>query len=364
VSALRIRHERNVVFALALLAGACSGSTTERVEQRLRAADAYLASGKLAKSRVELKAALALAPERPDIHVRLGTVHAAAGRFARAADEFRAALARDPQQIVAYVAWGDALAAEGRRAEAVPLWRHAYLRAPTPPLLERLGVGLLELGRVRKATRVFERAARRSTPKPDVVARWGAALEYLGDTDHAREKYEEALEGDAAEPMALRRLGSLLAREPGSRDRGIDLLERLARLNPTDAGAFEAVGRACLAAGRYDEAHGMLRRAVAATRPEAPERGARSEALRSVEAMIPRAASLPDAPNVLLVVIDTLRADHVGDRPPRRGGRGLRDRDQPGALDGRVRRDAAHGPLSLRPRSGSRRTLGGWPERR
>jgi arylsulfatase A-like enzyme/Flp pilus assembly protein TadD len=303
---------RVVLACLAALAVACAAH--DEADRHAAAAAAYLQRGELAKSRGELERAIALRPDRLDFRVRLGTVHAAAGRFRRAREEFEWVLARDPDRIDAWIAWGDAAAADGRPDDAFDMWRRAATRGDaTPPLLARLGIVLEELGRAPKAVRVFRRAAARdATPSARMLAHWGAALEETGRTDEAEARYRAALARDPEEPTALLHLGGRLAGNPAQRARGVAMLETVVRRAPTDPRALEAAGRAYAEAGRYEESHALLRRAVAATADRDPALPARVAALGDVAVKLPRATPPLAAPNILLVLIDTLRADHVG----------------------------------------------------
>jgi arylsulfatase A-like enzyme/Tfp pilus assembly protein PilF len=304
----------NTLFLASLALGACSHAPEERVERHLRAAAAYRAQGDVARGAAELAAAVALAPSRPDLRVQLAEALVAQGRLRRAQREYRAALRSAPEMTAARVGLGDVLLARGRRAAAVRIWRQAVDRDPAEPdPLRRLAVELARAGRWRKALAMFRRLGRiDSSPPASVLAWWGTTLAHAGESDDARRTYDRALALDAREPTALRGLGALLAREPAERARGIALLEAAVRVDPGDAAALDAFGEALVEAGAAAKAQPLMRRALAATPPGTREHSRRSAAVTSITERMARVPAEPHAPNVVLFVIDTLRADHVG----------------------------------------------------
>jgi arylsulfatase len=78
-----------------------------------------------------------------------------------------------------------------------------------------------------------------------------------------------------------------------------------------DDEALVRLARAHRDAGRWDETADLLRRALARVPPGSPRRAALGSELAEALAARPRVAAPSGAPNVLLVVVDTLRADHV-----------------------------------------------------
>jgi arylsulfatase A-like enzyme len=109
----------------------------------------------------------------------------------------------------------------------------------------------------------------------------------------------------------MNNLGLLLVRRESERARGIRLLEGAVKARPGDPSALHNLGWAYLQAKRYPEAYNLLQRAVAATDSSSPVYEERVANLERAEAQLPRRAANPDMPNILLFVIDTLRADHV-----------------------------------------------------
>jgi len=100
----------------------------EEVRWRLGLARAYRGSGDLAAATVQLRAALARAPERADLRALLGFVLAERGAPADALAELDASLRLDPAPAEVHARRAAALEALGREAEAVAAWREALAR--------------------------------------------------------------------------------------------------------------------------------------------------------------------------------------------------------------------------------------------
>jgi len=279
----------------------------------LRAGDEYLENGLLQPAFEEYEAALSIAPGHLPIHLGLGKTYVRAGRVDLAEARFRFVLEKDPNSAQGLAAWGRLLAATGRTSEAEPLLRRAAaLEPPSTEAMHDLARVLAALGKDEEALAAFDRAAAlaEEASTPFLIA-WAAVLERQERIADARERLEAAAEQAPRNPVALSRLGILFALH-GDPERGIPLLERAASLRPADPAILFSLGRAYLDVGRNAEALSLVQRALAATDPSSPEYTTRREVVRRAEARIPRAAAGPDMPNVLMVVIDTLRHDHVG----------------------------------------------------
>jgi arylsulfatase A-like enzyme len=95
-------------------------------------------------------------------------------------------------------------------------------------------------------------------------------------------------------------------------DDSLNKIELAASIAPDDPSVLEVLGRAYLDRERPGEALNILQRALAATHQGSPRYEARRQMMLTASASIPRATARPGMPNVLLIVVDTLRADHVG----------------------------------------------------
>ena len=259
--------------------------------------------------------AIARAPDYLPGHIGRAEALTVAGRFAEARTEFDSILQRDPNSAAAYAGSGRLLALQGRIRDAEQKYARAFeLDDDQPPeVIGERAILLSALRRNEEAVVLFERmAADGRPPGPDVLLHWGISLERLERTDEALSKYEAALEQKPDGPSLLNNLGLLLFREEIDRDRGLALMQRAVSGRPGDPALLHNLGWALLEAGRPEESYNLLRRALAATAPSNPVYALREKHLRAAGEKLPRLPAQPEMPNVLLIVVDTLRADHLG----------------------------------------------------
>ena len=301
--------------SLAVLCVGCARKDGKVVlaEQHIHAGNSYLADLKLDLALAEFEKARVIAPDHLPIYLRIGAIYAAKGRFKKAVENFQFVLERDPESAEAYQYWGRTLLRQGRFAQALPKFeRSAELDPSVPEVFRRWGLTLVKLGRNAEAVSVFDQAAELDeNPPADSLAHWGTALQHLGRRSDAIAKYEAALEVVPDHFTATNNLGLLLVRRASERARGIRLLENAVKARPGSPATLHNLGWAYLEAERYPEAYNLLQRAVASTDPASPLYAERLNRLKLAEAELPRREAAPAMPNVLMVVIDTLRADHV-----------------------------------------------------
>ncbi len=248
-------------------------------QEHVRLANQHLAEGRVASAVAELEEAVRLDPEEVEAQVQLATIAVLRGEVSAAEERFEAILDRHPDNPLALAGWGKLLAATGRLEQAeYVLRRAAELDPPAVEACVDLARVLSALGRDEEALGTYERAAELGALQSTVfLLSWAEALEQQGHTDEALERLETAV-----------------------------------GIAPSDPAALEALGRGYLSRGRPDDALTILQRAVAATGRGSPHFERRRQELHQASAAIPRATARPEMPNVLLVVIDTLRADHLG----------------------------------------------------
>lgn len=235
------------------------------------------------------------------------------GRLRRATQVLRATAADHPTSAPAYVRLGDVRARRGRLRAAAVAWRRALRLAPDDAgVRRRLAVALAELGHGRKALAVLDALEAGTVDRDaELLAHRGRAFDLVERREAARRDYEAALALDPGRADASVWLGGLLVRQ-GQAAQAVTLLETALRTNPVGPAALDALGSAYAAVGRPERGHDLLRRALATTGGAEPMRRARAAELARLADAIPRSKPPAQAPNVVLVVIDTLRADHVG----------------------------------------------------
>jgi arylsulfatase A-like enzyme/Flp pilus assembly protein TadD len=259
--------------------GCDSRSESEKTHEHVQAGNQFLAEGRIEPAIAEFEEAVRLDPEAFEAHVQLANIAVMRGQVGYAEARFNALLELDPENPVVLAGWGKLLAATGRLEQAVPVLRSAA-EAGDPPLGAAIDLArvLSALGREEEALSAYENAAR------------------LGASDST---------------SFLVSWADTLSRN-GRGDESIQWLEKAASMAPDDPQILGALGQAYLESSRTEEAVNILQRAVAGTDPASSNYEARSGALQEALAALPRGVANPGMPNVLLVVIDTLRADHVG----------------------------------------------------
>jgi arylsulfatase A-like enzyme len=171
------------------------------------------------------------------------------------------------------------------------------------------------LAQFEQSVLVLEQAVHQELELPaDVLGNWGVALHHLGRSDEAKAKYEAALELDPEHYSANKELGQLLIRDASqdARARGIRLLRQALKNRPGNPGVLYNLGLAYLHEDRFLEAYNLIQRAIEATGSSAPTFKDQEKNLAAAKAGLPHTAATPDMPNVLMIIIDSLRADHLG----------------------------------------------------
>jgi arylsulfatase A-like enzyme len=162
------------------------------------------------------------------------------------------------------------------------------------------------------AVSAFENSAKLDAdPSLEALAEWAISLAAIGREQDADRLVGEARERAGTESAANRKLGTWLARSPSLRADGIAMLEALLKRSPDNRATLRALGRAYRANGQLDRAEDLLRRALAA----APVDGTHHQSIADERSLLPeraRPTAPASAPNILLVMVDTLRADHLG----------------------------------------------------
>ena len=259
--------------------GCGSGTQPEAAQEHVQAGNQLLAEGRIGPATAEFEKAVRLDPEFIEAHVQLANIAASRGHVGAAEKRFKTLLDRHPDNSMVLAGWGRLLAATGRLEQAQRMLHHAV--ESDPPSTEAavdLARVLTALGRNEEATAAFVHAADLgASESPTFLLDWADFLQRQNDMEDSLTRIEQA-----------------------------------ASIAPDDPAVLEVLGRAYLDRGRADEALNILQRALAATHQGSPRYDARRQMMLRASASIPRATAPPEMPNVLLIVIDTLRADHVG----------------------------------------------------
>ncbi len=317
--AASLRRGASLVMMGVLVVAIASGCRDPRsglADVHRRAGDSYLAENKLDQALAEYELAREIDPDHEPTYLQIGVVYARQGRTEEAIEQFSYVAQQETYAARAYELWGKLLTARGQIPAAIPKFEKALELEPrSVGALRQLGQALVTLRRSEEALRIFDRlAAVDPEPPGDVLTNWATALQRLGRNDEARVKYEQALETAPEHVPALNNLGLLLlgSSDEAERAQGVRHLEAALRQKPGDPVKLHNVGWAYMKVGRHTEAHSLLRRAVKATPPDDPRYAERVASLQKAEAQLPRRPASASAPNVLLVALDTLRADHLG----------------------------------------------------
>lgn len=317
------RHSRLALTAAtaaclaSLLVGCPQRSAQEnQAEIHIDAAQTHLRDGQPRLALRQLEQAKELAPEYPKTHLLLGVTYANGGRYEEAFEEYRFVTEREPENEKAFLFWGQALYRKALFEEAVDkLGRAARLDPSDGLILSELGMALAASGRHGAAVSTFDRMAE-FDPDPAVPAllAWGTSLASLGRHAEARKPLEAVLAKDPDHLGTLSVLGALLegSEDPSERERAVTLHERALRAKPGDAAALHNLGRAYLAVGRSGEAYDLIQRSLAMTDPADALYAVRQANLERARAGLPRTRAGETVPNILVIVLDTLRADHLG----------------------------------------------------
>jgi arylsulfatase A-like enzyme/Tfp pilus assembly protein PilF len=259
--------------------GCGPNSHPESAQEHVQAGNQLLTEGRIAPATTEFEEAVRLDPESIEAHVRLANIAASRGQVGAAEARFEALLDRHPDDSMALAGWGRLLAATGR---------------------------------LEQAQEVLRAAAESDRPSVEAAADLARVLTALRRDDEALAAYERAAALGASESAAFLLGWADALEQQGHVEESLTRIEQAASVAPSDPAVLEALGRAYLDRDRPAEALNILQRALAATEQNSPDYGIREQELHRAAAAIPRTTARPDMPNVLLVVIDTLRADHVG----------------------------------------------------
>ena len=276
-SIVRLAALTSILLSFGLGCGA--KAHPESAREHLQAGNQLLTEGRIALATAEFEQAVRLDPESVEAQVQLANITAARGQVGAAEARFEALLDRHPDNSMVLAGWGRLLAATGR---------------------------------LEQARRALHRAVESDLPSTEAAVDLARVLTALGRDEEAITAFARASELGASESTAFLLGWAEFLQQQGNLGESLTRIEQAVSLAPADPSVLEALGRAYLDRGRPAEALNILQRALAATEQNSPDYVIREQELHRAAAAIPRTTARPDMPNVLLVVIDTLRADHVG----------------------------------------------------
>ena len=202
------------------------------------------------------------------------------------------------EQAHEHIERADRLLAAGDAEGALAAFVAALAFTPEDGALHlRIGRTHAGEGRFGSAITSYRRALAADATLGEAQARWAESLVELGDVAAAYPRFLDAARLFTAQ------------QEHAS---AVDALERAMGLRAGDPQVLHELGKAYLRSDRHGEAFDVLQRALFATGSSDAAYAERRRDLAAANEGLPREVPDPSMPNLLLIVIDTLRADHLG----------------------------------------------------
>ncbi len=253
------------------------------------------AAGDLPGANEHISRAIALNPDNPDAIYAQGTLELRNGRTTQALELARRLEKRAPKSTVGFTLEGDALTAQKQYAAAVLAYENALKIASTGSIIQRLHHAQSSAGDTQNAD---ERVLQWVKANPqDAATRQYLAGEYVrrGRVDLAIPQYEAVIERQPQNVVALNNLAliylnqknvrglelaqsayNLRSESPGVIDtygwglvqfgnapRGLELIQKAAKLAPTNSEIRLHLAAALIKTGKKDEARAELQQLLA-----------------------------------------------------------------------------------------------------
>jgi Flp pilus assembly protein TadD len=223
---------------------------------------ALLNQGKPAPAAARFQAALAEAPEDPELHNSLGAALAAQGRHDDAVGHFARAVELRPDFADAWHNWGNSLRRREKDGEAVERYLEAVkIRPNWPDALNNLALAYRGMERLDEAEAQLRLALRCQPQHAEARNNLGVLLADRGKWPEAAAAYRQALRLRPNAPETHNNLGVVLVRQNRIAE-AIERYQTALRLKPDYADANNNLGNALRQEGRLDEAEQNLRRAL------------------------------------------------------------------------------------------------------
>ena len=174
----------------------------------------YLEQNRLSEAAEAFREAISLKPGWTDPHFNYGRLLKKLGQDDSALAEFRKAVEVGPVNATARLYLAQELANHGDKSGAEVQYRQSILLAPSLTAQRNLADILLETGRQQEAVKLLQKVAKEYPFDGATHLRLGRALESEGKTREARQQYLSTLETDPANSEARAALRQLDASNP------------------------------------------------------------------------------------------------------------------------------------------------------
>ncbi len=214
----------------------------------------YLELRRVSRAEQPIRAAVASAPEAPEVHIGLGDYLLEIHRPGEALESFEKALEIDDEDVDALIGTARAHAAMDQDDEAIEVFeRAAEIEPDYRELAFHRGTFRWQREDLEKALEDLTRAHQQDENDPAIRARLGAVLYDMDRVDEAGRHLQAAatLAGNVGETFYY--LGLVLARQ-GDRRSGIDRMRRAITIEPENSRFVFALGRLHEEGREYNEA--------------------------------------------------------------------------------------------------------------
>jgi tetratricopeptide (TPR) repeat protein len=203
--------------------------------------------------------AIELKPNWPQAHASLAEIHRHAGRIDEALAGYRRALQLKPDYVEAHNNVGNILRETGKLEEAIAAYLRATQLQPDNAVPHfNLGQTLQAAGRFEEALTAYAKALRAKPDYFEVLANRAIILATLQRFEEALASHAKAaaLKPDAS--LTHQAMGEILLHQHDSA--AVDYFRRAVAVDPDLFSAWNGLGLALRAQGKFDEAAGCFRR--------------------------------------------------------------------------------------------------------
>jgi len=182
-------------------------------------------------------------------------------RVAEAEEQLRFALSLEPDFPQLHEDLGSALAVQSRFEEAIPEFERALELQPALPLVrKKLGQALVAVGRGSEADEAFRDYIEQDPERAEIIR--GMELHQAGETDEAINVFREVLRSNPDNVNGMRQLALLLWHDRKRHDDAEALLRRATQRAPDFAAGWLSLGALLMDMNRYVDAIDAYRKAT------------------------------------------------------------------------------------------------------